>query len=505
MNTLAIRKTTEKKCMKENLLEQLRFCSNLPSLPSVVLKIIDLAGKADTSLTQINHYISHDPALTAKIIKTANSPLYKSRYPVSNISQATNILGTYGVITIALSFSLADSLVKQSRAKLGAIHSNNFWRRSITAALASRALGKRLGMHKQLDDLFLAGLLQDIGILAFHALLPEEYFPVFSSTDNHHALLAAEYEIFGIGHDVLGAALLDHWKFPSYAPDACRHSHATPEKPNAEIRECVAASGYVTDYFLSQDKEKKIDEVTRVAEAYLGLDAHALIEVLEVMQTELQHVEDLFEISILSSVHLSNIITEARELLTTHAIMKVRELEDKVQHDGLTGARNRAYFDGAFRNEFQLSSQQGLPISLAMIDIDNYKTFNDTYGHIAGDGVLVTVARTITDQIRQTDMLCRYGGDEFALILPGTSLAASRNILARVRESIEQITHKPDEANTVRITASIGLAVNMDKEKSFDSFSEMLEAADRALYAAKHAGRNRVVEWTPVLASPLKT
>src|SRR5690606_40531230 len=79
-------------------------------------------------------------------------------------------------------------------------------------------------------------------------------------------------------------------------------------------------------------------------EAYLGLDSHALIEVLEVMQTELQHVEDLFEISILSPVHLSNIITEARELLTTHAIIKVRELEDKVQHDeiGRASCRERA-------------------------------------------------------------------------------------------------------------------------------------------------------------------
>lgn len=491
--------------MKENLLKQLRFCTNLPSLPSVALKIIDLAGKADTSLTQINHYISHDPALAAKIIKTANSPLYKSRYPINNISQATNILGTYGVITIALSFLLADSLIKQSREKLGMTGNNSFWRRSITSALASRTLGKRLGMDKILDDLFLAGLLQDIGILAFHALMPEDYPPVFSLTEDHNALLEAERQTFDIGHDELGAALLEYWKFPSYAPAACRSSHTAPDIPNAGINECVAVSGYITDYFLSPDKKEKIDETTRIAEAYLGLDGHALIEVLEAMQNDLHHVEELFEITILNPAHLDNIITEARELLTVRAMIKVRELEDKIQHDGLTGAHNRAYFDGAFRSEFQLSIQQGTSLALAMIDIDNYKTFNDTYGHIAGDGVLVTVAKAITDQIRQTDIFCRYGGDEFALILPGTTLSAARHILARVMESIATIAYKPNEASTIRITASIGLAINMDKEKSFDLQSEMLEAADRALYAAKYAGRNRVVEWNPALTSPLKT
>ena len=487
--------------MKENLLEQLRFCSNLPSLPSVVLKIIDLAGKADTSLAQISHYISLDPALAAKIIRTANSPLYKSRYPVSNISQATSILGTYGVITIALSFSLADSLVKQSRETLGATGSSTFWRRSITSALASRALGKRLGMNRMLDDLFLAGLLQDIGILAFHALLPEDYPPIFSLAVNHSALLAAEREAFGIGHDELGAALLEYWKFPSYVPVACRNSHNEPSIPNIGVNECVATSWYVTDCFLSQNKEEKIDETIRMAESCLNIDEHALLEVLEAMQKELHHVENLFEIKIMNPIQLGNIVTEARELLTVRAIIKIRELEDRIQHDGLTGAHNRSYFDETIRNEFLLSSQRELPLSLAMIDIDNYKTFNDTHGHIVGDGVLVSVAKTIMDQIRQTDILCRYGGDEFALILPDTTLSAARSILTRIRESIATIDFKPDEANTIHITVSIGLAVNMDKEISFNTHTEMLDAADRALYASKSAGRNQVTEWNPSLTS----
>jgi diguanylate cyclase (GGDEF)-like protein len=491
--------------MKENLLEQLRFCTNLPSLPAVALKIIDLAGKADTNLTQINHYISLDPVLAAKIVKTANSPLYKSRHPISNISQAVSMLGTHGVMTVALSFSLMDSLMKHSREKLDLASSSVFWRRSITSALASRALGKRLGMT-MLDDLFLAGLLQDIGILALYAILPDTYPSIFSSAANHDALFKTECETFGIGHDELGAALLERWKLPTYISNACRYSQNVLKNPSRiGINECVATSGYVADYFLAPGEKEKVTVVIDTARAYLDLDEHALIEVLEDMKDELHHVEDLFEISILDPVHLSSIVDEARELLTMRTLIKVRELEDKIQHDGLTGAHNRAYFNDTFQCEFLLSSQQGLPLSLAMIDIDNFKTVNDTYGHIAGDGVLVAVVKAISGQIRQTDILCRYGGEEFALILPGTPLAASRAILTRVKDSIAAIAYKLDTSHTIHITASIGLAVNMDKEKSFDTYRDMLEAADCALYAAKHGGRNRITEWNPALVSPIKT
>jgi len=487
--------------MKENLLEQLQFCTNLPSLPSVALKIIDLAGKADTNLSQINHYISLDPALAAKIVKTANSPLYKSRRAISNINQAVSMLGMHGVMTIALSFSLTDSLMKHSRNSLNSANSNMFWRRSITSALACRALGKRARMDDLLDDLFLAGLLQDIGILAFYAILPETYPDTFTTAINHHALYDIENKTLGIGHNKLGAALLERWKLPAYISDACKSSHSTPDSAQPGINECVAASGYVADYFLAPGEQEKITLAINAAQACLGLDGFAFMEVLEDMKEELHHVEELFEISIAKSSHLNGIVDEARELLTMRTLIKVRELEDKVQHDGLTGAHNRAYFNDTLHREFLLSTQQRQSLSVAMIDIDNFKLVNDTYGHITGDGVLVAVVKAISNQIRQTDILCRYGGEEFALILPGTTLTAARTILARVKESIAAIAYKLDSGNIIHITASIGLAVNMDKEQSFDTHRNMLEASDCALYAAKHGGRNRITEWNPSLVS----
>lgn len=487
--------------MKDTLLSRLRFCTRLPSLPSIAMKIIDLAGKADTSLNQISHYISLDPALAVKIVKTANSPLYKSRHPVSNIGQAVNILGTNGVMTIALSFSLTDSLMKQSSNMLNPAGSNLFWRRSITSALACRALGKRLGMERLLDDLFLAALLQDIGILAFSALLPDEYVKTIAAATSHEEIYNIERRKYGLGHDEIGAALLAHWKLPGYVIDACRRSHHIAGSNQPGINECVAASGSITEYFLAPGDEAKILEAINVVNSSLGLDKFALMEVLEDMKNELQHVEELFAISILSPNQLNSLVDEARELAITRTLVRMHELENKVQHDGLTGAHNRSFFDDTLRSEFLFSCQQQTPLALAMIDLDHFKVVNDTYGHVAGDGILVAIVKAISLKIRQTDVLCRYGGEEFALILPGTSIHDARHLLTRIQENIRAIAYTLDSGHIIKVTASIGVAVNMDHEKSFESEREMLEAADSALYAAKHAGRDHIVEWNPALLS----
>jgi diguanylate cyclase (GGDEF)-like protein len=155
--------------------------------------------------------------------------------------------------------------------------------------------------------------------------------------------------------------------------------------------------------------------------------------------------------------------------------------------DALTGLHNRAAMDEALRREFHLARRNRSVLSLAVLDIDHFKSINDTYGHAAGDEVLKAVARTIADSIRATDILARYGGEEFCLLLSNTDRAGAAIIAERVREAVAKAVCQVKGA-AIHFTLSVGVATlgpQGDEQTLF-------EQADAALYGAKHAGRNRV-------------
>lgn len=481
----------------DSLRNRLNVCETLPTLPAVAVKIIELANDPNADIGTICQYISMDPVLAAKLLRTANTPLYKSRRVATNIRQAVSILGTHTVLVIALSFSLSQSLMRETLPKRhDEFDGYLFWRRSIASALACRALGEKLNLN-YLDDLFLAGLLQEIGIIAFWALMPESYGKVFASTTDHEVLLETEREVLGCGHDELGYALLKKWHIPDYIALLCITSHSQPEPKHLgpTLQSCLAVSRYLADYFLYPQEAGKMTALNTVAQNWLELDAGALIEAIKIMEVGLSAVEDLFEMTIHDPSEVAGILAEARELLLIYSLSRMRDLEDKSQRDGLTGAYNRTYFDETLQREFYLAAQYRLPLTIAIIDLDHFKNVNDTYGHVAGDSILATVVKTIFDQIRQDDTLSRYGGEEFALILPGTSLIASRSLIARLKDSIAAIAYKFDGVATIRVTASIGVAAFQENAENFHEPKDLIKAADSALYAAKHAGRNQIMEW----------
>ncbi len=424
--------------MDEKLAQRFRFCTTLPSIPAVALKVIELANDPYADMVQICNQLSYDPAICAKIIKVANSPLYKSRRSPENVRQAISMLGTHATIMIALSFSLTSTLMKQSGGKNNS--ASYFWRRTILSALASRALGERMD-YRTPDDLFLAGLLQDIGVLAFDAMMPEEYAHIFATTSNHDELLLAERTAFGSGHDEVGYELLKRWHLPDYIVMSCLASHSQPGPVTSEsiMTGCTAVSGYIADYILSPKDPQALSAAVDAAKRWLDLDNAALTEVIDIIKIGLHPVEELFEVNIIHPAELNGIVAEAKELLEMDTFLQMRNLEEISQRDALTGAYNRGFFDNALLREFDLSNRQGLPFTVAMIDIDHFKSINDKYGHQAGDTILVAVVREIFGQIRQDDIFARYGGEEFALILPGTSLLSSAKLLVRLKDCVSAI------------------------------------------------------------------
>jgi two-component system, cell cycle response regulator len=168
--------------------------------------------------------------------------------------------------------------------------------------------------------------------------------------------------------------------------------------------------------------------------------------------------------------------------------------------DGLTGLYNHRHLHERLALEVERSQRSGLPLSLLMLDVDHFKQFNDTHGHPAGDEVLRQLARVLNDARRANDVVARYGGEEFAVILVDTAKFTAAKVAERVRERIaaHDFTDAAPQSRATPISVSIGVATFPEDGGDAEG---LVRAADTALYAAKRAGRNRVVLATDALSS----
>jgi diguanylate cyclase (GGDEF)-like protein/PAS domain S-box-containing protein len=165
-------------------------------------------------------------------------------------------------------------------------------------------------------------------------------------------------------------------------------------------------------------------------------------------------------------------------------------LEQLATRDGLTGLANRRCFDDTLQAEWQRALRQQQPLSLLMVDVDNFKQYNDAYGHLGGDECLQRIASAVASEMRANDLVARYGGEEFAVILPNQSLKGAAIVAERIRCRVEQL-HLPNLGSQQHVvTVSIGAATALAAPENDPS--QLVATADSALYRAKHMGRNRI-------------
>lgn len=165
-------------------------------------------------------------------------------------------------------------------------------------------------------------------------------------------------------------------------------------------------------------------------------------------------------------------------------------LEQLATRDGLTGLANRRCFDETLHAEWARALRQRQPLSLLMVDVDNFKAYNDANGHLGGDECLKRVATAVASEMRANDLVARYGGEEFAVILPNQSLKGAASVAERIRTRVEQLQVPNRLAPGQHVTVSIGAATALASPEN--SASELVATADAALYRAKHMGRNRI-------------
>ena len=190
----------------------------------------------------------------------------------------------------------------------------------------------------------------------------------------------------------------------------------------------------------------------------------------------------------------AELLARARALLRTKQthdrIRKLQlTLEQMVVSDPLTGLHNRRFLMDRLRQEMQRSDRHGEPLAFAMIDLDGFKTINDLYGHVLGDKVLRAVGNAISRSIRLSDIAARYGGDEFAVILPQTPPEGAMRVCERLLRAISEAGFQDDSGKVCRVTASLGLAYYPADD--VETPEDLVHSADGALYGAKRSGKNR--------------
>jgi diguanylate cyclase (GGDEF)-like protein len=462
-------------------------------------------------MSDVAEVLRVDPVLSAKLLRMANSPLYLRRQPCETFQQALVLLGLNATLTLALTFSLA-GMAQGGRA--GGLDYSQVWRRSLLAATAARVLGANLGLRES-EELFLAALMQDLGMLALDAGFPDLYEGLQAGEQSHEQLVALERSTLGVDHAEVGGWLLERWNLPPRFCEAVGASHAAcAHGDDADVvqrfNQAVALSGPVADLWLSKEQSQSLMHgIQDSMRELLGLDDATLVGVMQTISEEAPEIESLFEVDLLDQRRSEWVLQEAREMLAFRNLQMVQEsavlrqeastlkaqadaLEEKSRRDNLTGLANRGHLDATLDDWFDASCKASTSLCVVFVDLDNFKHVNDSYGHSIGDDVLKRTADVLMDMVRSSDLVGRYGGEEFVILLRDCGADGGRRLSERILKRVRELRHPVEGAVPIAVTASMGLATHAESVL-FGSSSDLLRAADEALYRAKQSGKDRVV------------
>ena len=493
MTTEAFKITDATTELPLDLLKLLQTCRTLPSVPAVVVQVLDLANNMDAiGAADLAKVVARDPAMAARILKVANSARFGVGHEVSTLEQSIALLGLAETMNLALSFSL----VRELKSKRNSIFDHKqYWRRAVMSAAATAETGVMLKIAHN-DELFLAGLMQDIGMLALNEVMPGYGRMVASSLKDHFHLVEIERQELMTDHAIVGAWLLQRWGLPARLVSAVRDSHVDhmDNKSDNQLANSVTLGSHIADVWINTESNEALENAASVANALFSMKQEQIDRLLTKTAEVFPKIVSDLDLNIGDEFEINKLLDQSRSALAEINVQMIREarrLMAQAQRDSLTMLYNRTYLEQNLDNMFTVSLNTGQPLTVIFIDVDHFKSINDTYGHASGDIVLVEIARTIQAAIRNYDTAVRYGGDEFVALLANAPQDVALYVSERIRSMVADRTYAISEGAESRATVSVGHAT-LTPESGIKTGTDLLEAADKKLYVAKSAGRNRV-------------
>jgi len=288
--------------------------------------------------------------------------------------------------------------------------------------------------------------------------------------ETHTAILCQDLYVHEIGHNNIGE--LEQKTFPNYF----RAMLTGKVMDITDARKDERSNEFTSGYLIPNNIYSMLDVPIMYEGDIVGVVCHEQTQHLR----EWQYYELEFALAIANKVSLSLEIEKRKNI--------EHELEHRATHDGLTGLLNRVEMEKVFSREIDRAKRYKHEFTIFMVDIDYFKSINDTYGHSFGDTVLKLFAKNITEVMRKTDICSRFGGEEFTVILPETESSTALQHAERLRKSIEEFVFQENDV-TLSLTCSIGIA---SYPTNGDNFQDLLIKSDTALYKAKETGRNKV-------------
>lgn len=489
---------------------------NLPVLSGSIAKIMSLTQSDESDVSKITEVIQRDVGLTSAILRITNSSAFGLLRRVTSIDQAVMLLGFLAVRNIALSVGVVNLFPPHE----GTILSKT-WQRSILTGIAARELCSLNG-NKNHEDAFTKGLLHDIGLIAIYVYNNDLASRLIHKMEtNGRISLKEEREVMGIDHVEVGTLLAEKWNLPDNIKSAILHHHdepdlASPASQNGNQSPIDYLSSLVGDIFYLGKKDDSIKKFMDKSHGLIGIDPDKAENLLHTIHPHLVEIAAHFNIDIGSGKTYEDVLHEAHEEIVnitvsnetikhhlTQAFKREKELTEKLEQknkdlkllaskDSLTGLYNRQFLNELMEKEWERSKRYNYSLSMAMVDIDDFKKVNDTYGHKAGDIVLIKIAEVLEANIRKNDFVARYGGEEFAFVFPQTDLNKAGQVTMRFKSLVQNLDISLSNDTRLSLSISGGVSTAYPAIEG-DSVDALIQRADEALYKAKRSGKNRVM------------
>lgn len=468
-----------------------------------VLEVVRKSEDPDITIPKLAKLIELDVALSVQIVRMSNSALYSPASEITTVERALTTLGLRSVRLLALSSSLRMLIPSE-----GTFDTSEIRKRMIVNGSLARRFAERICRPQQ-DEAFLAGMMTGLGPVVLATKYPELAHDIFN-TGEAWPDANREQQMLGFTVDDVTVNLARSWGLPELICEAIECRRLAPSENDHKLGQALHFALVAERVLCGEHASEDLMTLVDLAEAELDwtldetnewlIEAEPIVEeTAELLQFQFPQAQAYTELLLEATRGMQQLTMEANTVIVEstrklEALSKRNdELQQEAETDALTGLPNRGTFDDMLLRRMEANKLIGSvthTMGVLMIDLDRFKSVNDTHGHAVGDEVLRCIGAILDKQTRGEDMPARYGGEEFVVLLAQANDFEIGVVADRLRASIEAAEIELPDGALLPVTASIGGA--LFGEAKDETAKTLMERADKRLYKSKQDGRNRV-------------